>query len=135
MKKTKNIVDLGLLYLLIVSDILVEYDFQAHVAPVIALGQQILPPSATQTQTYNEGIETWTQENLAKLNSDKSRYISYTRIEDDFTIRFTLDNHFSEQQSAIKVLGVWIGEDPNCWEINTQVIMKRAYASMSAFQG
>ena len=33
--------------------------------------------------------------------------ILHTRIKEAFTTRFTLENNFIQQQSAIKVLGVW----------------------------
>ena len=36
-----------------------------------------------------------------------------------------------KKQMVTKVLGVWIGEDPSNWDINTKQIMKRTYASMS----
>ena len=42
---------------------------------------------------------------------------------------FTIDG-----DTATKVLGVWIGEDPSNWDINTKQIMKRTYASMSVCQ-
>ena len=36
-----------------------------------------------------------------------------------------------ERQAATKILGVWIGEDPSCWERNTQEIKKRTYTTLS----
>ena len=54
--KFQYIDDLDLLELLILTDVLIEYDFRAHVASDIAIGQRFLPPSATKTQSYHEGI-------------------------------------------------------------------------------
>ena len=66
-----------------------------------------------------------------KLNSEKSKYILHTRMKEDFATRFTLDGAHIDRQLETKILGVWIGKDPSCWEINTREIMKRTYASMS----
>ena len=129
--KFQYIDDLDLLELIILTDVLVEYDFRAHVASDIGLGQRFLPPSATKTQSYHQGISDWTQLNLQKLNSDKSKYILHTRTKETFATRFTLDGSHINRETATKSLGVWIGEDPSCWDINTKQIMKRTYASMS----
>ena len=50
---------------------------------------------------------------------------------ENFATRFTLDGSYINRETATKSLGVWIGEDPSCWDINTKQIMKRTYASMS----
>ena len=52
-------------------------------------------------------------------------------MKEDFATRFTLNGSHIDRQTATKVLGVWIGQDPSCWDINTKEIMKRTYASMS----
>ena len=129
--KYQYIDDLDLLELIILSDVLIHYNFRAHVASDIAIGQRFLPPSATKTQAYHDGIANWTRQNLMQLNSEKSKYIIHTRMKEDFATRFTLDGSHIDTQTSTKVLGVWIGEDPSCWDINTQEIKKRAYASMS----
>ena len=71
-EKYQYIDDLNLLELIILTDVLIQYNFRAHVASDIAIGQRFLPPSSTKTQTYNDGIELWTRQNLMKLNSSKS---------------------------------------------------------------
>ena len=73
--KLQYIDDLDLLELIILTDVLVQYDFRAHVASDIALGQRFLPPEATKTQTFNDGIALWTHQNLMKINSEKSKYV------------------------------------------------------------
>ena len=129
--KYQYVDDLNLLELIIMSDILIQYNFRAHVASDIAVGHRFLPPSATRTQSYNDGIALWTHQNLTKLNTDKSKYMLHTRMKEEFATRFTLDGNYIERQSATKILGVWIGEDPSCWEKNTRQMMKRTYGSMS----
>ena len=52
-------------------------------------------------------------------------------MKDKVAKRFTLDNSNIERKVTTKILGVWIGEDPGCWEKNTKEIIKRTYVSMS----
>ena len=66
-----------------------------------------------------------------KLNTDKAKYILYTRMQEDFATRFTLDNAYVERHKAIKLLGVWIDEQPGCWETNTKQLLRRTYANIS----
>ena len=129
--KYQYIDDLNLLEFIMLSDLLIEYDFYSHVASDISLGQRFLPPSTTQTQTFNKGISVWTQQNLAKLNSEKSSYVIHTRMKEDFATRFNLDNSYIDRKTCIKVLGVWIGVDPSNWDKNTTELIKRTYASMT----
>ena len=129
--KYQYIDDLNLLELIFLSDLLIQYDFHSHVASDIGIDQRFLPPSSTQTQTYNAGIAHWTEQNLAKLNSEKSSYIIHTRMKEHFATRFTLDNSYINRKTSAKILGVWIEEDPSSWVKNTRELIKRTYASMS----
>ena len=83
----------------------------------------------------NKKLETkiamWTKRNLTKINSDKSKYMVHSRMKENIATRFTLDNSLIERQTSSKILGVWIEEDPSCWEKNTKEIIKRTYGSMS----
>ena len=129
--KYQYIDDLTLLQLILMADLLQEYIFRTHVASDIGLDQRFLPPSLTRSQDFHDGIALWTAQNLTKLNLDKSKYVVHTRMKESFATRFTIGGSLIERQSASKILGVWIGEDPSCWERNTKEIMKRTYASMS----
>ena len=61
--KYQYIDDLALLELIILADVLIQYNFRAHVASDIAIGQRFLPPSATKSQTFHDGISNWTRQN------------------------------------------------------------------------
>ena len=52
-------------------------------------------------------------------------------MQEDFATRFTLDGCFIERRKVSQTLGVWVGEDPSNWQINTKEIVKRTYASLS----
>ena len=129
--KYQYVDDLGRLELIIMTDLLINYDFHAQVAADIAVGQRFLPPEATKTQGYNDGIALWTNQNQMQLNTDKSKYVVHSRMREDVSTRFTLGQSYIERQSKTKILGVWIGEDPSRWEKNTRAIMRKTYSSMS----
>jgi hypothetical protein len=129
--KFQYIDDLDLLELIILTDVLIQYDFRAHVASDIAIGQRFLPPSSTKTQTFHDGIALWTRQNMMKLNSGKSKYVLHTRMQEDFATRLTLDGCHIDRQKVTKILGLGIGEDPSSWEYNTTEIIKKTYASLS----
>jgi hypothetical protein len=129
--KYQYIDDLTLLELIFMADLLQDYNFRSHVASDIGLDQRFLPPSFTKTQAFHDGIAQWTDQNQTKLNQGKSKYILHSRMKEDVATRFTLDGVYIERQAATKILGVWIGEDPSCWERNTQEIKKRTYATLS----
>ena len=61
--------DLALLELIILADVLIQYNFRAHAVSDIAIGQRSLPPLATKSQMFHDGISNWTQQNLMELNS------------------------------------------------------------------
>ena len=94
--KFQYIDDLDLLELIILTDVLIQNDFRAHVASDIAIGQRFLPPSSTKTQTFHDGIALWTRQNMMKLNSGKSKYVLHTRMQEDFATRFTLKGNYKE---------------------------------------
>ena len=129
--KYQYIDDLNLLDLILMTNLLQEYDFRAHVASDIGIGQRFLPPRSTRSQGFHDGIALWTAQNQTKLNLSKSKYVVHTRMKESFATRFNIDGAYIERQSATKILGVWICEDPSSWERNTKEIMKRTYASMS----
>ena len=48
--------DLNLLELIFMADLLIHYNFPAHVGSDVGIDQRFLPPSTTQTQSYNNGV-------------------------------------------------------------------------------
>ena len=104
--KYQYVDDLSLLELIFLTDILMEYDFRTHVASDIGIDQRFVPPSLTKTQIFNEGISLWSEQNITRLNIDKSKYIIHTRMREDIATRFTLKNALIERQSEVKILGV-----------------------------
>ena len=122
--------DLEVLELVLLGDILTEYDFKEHVASDIGIGQKFLDPTKCKMQENLNTIATWTDENLMQLNEDKSNYIIFTKARQDFASRFTLNNKVLERKKATKLVGVWL-EEKGGWDRNTAEICKNAYAKLS----
>ena len=122
--------DLNTIELLILSELLVEYDFRSHVASDIGLHNLFLPPQATHTQEALHNISEWTKNNLMRLNESKSNYIIFTRTKQEFSSRLKLNDDNLERVSVTKILGVWLQEDLK-WEENTKQICIKAYSRVS----
>ena len=54
----------------------------------------------------------------------------FTRTQEDFVTRLTVNNQNIEQLPATKILGLWITEDLR-WDRNTKEICKEAYSRIS----
>ena len=126
----KYIDDLSILQLVLLSGLLVEYDFYQHVASDIGIDMKYLPATTYSTQTHLNSISSWTQENLMKLNEAKSSYMVFSRSKENFATRLFANNVYLEKLSFTKLLGVWISEDKS-WSKNCQEISKKAYSRLS----
>ena len=69
--------DLSVLELVMLGGLLSSYNFKDHVASDISIDQKFLSPSHFKSQQYLTSIASWTQENLMKLNIEKSNYVYY----------------------------------------------------------
>ena len=80
--KFKFIDDLSFLEILnLITQCLTSYKFKAHVASDInGEHNQFLPSESLMSQKYLKDISVWTDNNLMKLNTDKSKYmvVNYT---------------------------------------------------------
>jgi hypothetical protein len=103
--------DLSILELVMLADILTEYNFLDHVASDIGVDQLYLPAQGLQTQIHIDKIALWTQDNLMKLKESKTNYILFTMSRTDFTTRLTINNKFIDRQNCVKLLGVWLQQD------------------------
>ena len=128
--KFKYIDDLSLLQLVLLSGLLVEYDFYKHVASDIATDVKYLPTDAFNTQSHINNIVQWTDRNLMKLNEAKCKYMVFTRSKEKFTTRLSVNNQSLERISVMQLLGIWISEDLS-WDKNCQEICKKAYSRLS----
>ena len=121
--------DLQVLELVLLGDILTEYNFHQHVASDIGVGQQYLSPSKYGMQDKLNTIATWTEENLMKLNEEKSNYIIFSKAREEFAARLTLNGKLLERKKVTKIVGVFL-EEKGGWAKNTAEICKSAYAKL-----
>ena len=108
--RLKYIDDFSVLQLVLLSGLLVEYNFHEHVASDIGTDQLFLPPSSYSAKDKLNYISNWTKENLMKLNESKCSYLQRIEVQ--------------------KILGVWISEDIS-WSKNYKEICKKAYSRLS----
>ena len=126
----KYIDDLSVLQLVLLSGLLVEYDFHQHVASDIGIDMQYLPATSYSTQDQLNSISDWTHNNLMKLNEAKSNYMIFTRTKESFATRLTVNDVYLDRKSVTQLLGVWISEDLS-WSRNCQEICRKAFSRLS----
>ena len=126
----KYIDDLTLLQLVCLSGLLTDYNFKEHVASDIGVGQSFLPADRFQTQDHLNYVSNWTNENLMVLNEDKCNYMVFSRAQEEFVTRLTLNNCKLDQIPVTKILGIWVSQDLS-WDKNTKEMCKRAYSRVS----
>ena len=131
-EKFKFIDDLSILEIINLVMIGVSsYNFKAHVASDIGDHGQYIPADHLKTKTHLERISTWTEDNLMKLNTSKSKYMVLNFTNDwKFSTRLSLEDKNLEQVSETKLLGVWITDDLK-WSKNTTDLVKNAYKRMT----
>ena len=125
----KYIDDLSLLQLVLMTDLLVDYDFHNHVASDIGIDQQYLPATAYSTQDHLNQAVNWTNENLMRINETKCNYMIFTRST-DFATRLSINGNTIDRVQFTKLLGLWISEDLS-WSKNCQEICKKAFSRIS----
>ena len=118
--------DLNILEVVILGNILTEYDFTSHVASDIGLGERFIPAQELDIQENLERIAEWSDLNLMKLKESKTDYMVFSRAREPFATRLTLNSKLIERKYVNKCLGVWLQSDGK-WEKNTREICKGAY--------
>ena len=126
----KYIDDLSVLQLVLLSGLLVEYNFYQHVASDVGIDEEYLPADNYSTQQSLNYISNWTRENLMKLNEAKCNYMVFSRSRTQFATRLIINNQTLDKLSVTKMLGIWISEDLS-WSRNCQEICRKAYSRLS----
>ena len=127
----KYIDDLEISELINLAGILVDYDYLSHVPSDITNEQKFLPPQATRSQGYLDSIQNWTTHNLMKINTSKTNYMVFSRCQQDFTTRLSINGDTIDRKKVVKILGVWISEDAGDWSVNIAEICKKSYGRIS----
>ena len=130
-EKFKYIDDLSMLeFVNLISIGISNYNFKAHVASDVAIGNKYLTPENIQSQGYIKNIEDWTQSKEMKLNVNKSKYmlINFTRNYQVNT-RLHMENKLLQQVKETRLLGVILRDDLS-FKSNTENITKSSYKRM-----
>ena len=75
----KYIDDVNILEIVLMANLLQEYQYLEHVPNDIGTNDMFLPPGAYKMQRNLDSVSEWTRQNLMKLNTKKSNYILFTR--------------------------------------------------------
>ena len=130
--KFKFIDDLSILEKVnLISQGLSSYRIKSHVASdVNSDHNQFLPAENFKSQQYLTNISNWTDNNLMKLNTEKSKYMVVNFTDNfQFSTRLTLNSNLLEQVRETRLLGV-ILNDNLTWSANTEFIVKKSYKRM-----
>ena len=127
--KYKYCDDLSILELIVMGDILTQYDTRNHVASDVAVEQMFIQPTNLKTQQNLNQIAEWTKENKMRMNEEKTKYLIFTRTMKSVGTRLSVNDKVIERVKHFKLLGVWLQEDGG-WDKNTQEICKRAYTKV-----
>ena len=126
----KYVDDLTVLELVMLGNMLTEYNFKQQVASDVGIDEMFVPASSLKTQDNLNSIAAWTNQNLMKLNEQKSTYMIFSRSETEFATRLTLNDKTLERIEEVKLVGVWLDTWLD-WSKNTKEICKKAYARMT----
>ena len=108
------VADLSVLELVMLSSLLTECNFKHHVASDIGVDEQYVSASNLETQSILNNISQWTDQNLMKMKSDKTKYMVFSRSEMEF-----------ERIEETKLVGVWLTTWLD-WDKNTIETCKKA---------
>ena len=104
----KYVDDLTVLELVLLANLLTEYNFKQHVASDIGIDEFYVPATSLASQTNIESIANWTTENKMKLNEEKSNYMVFSRSNTEFATRMTMNGNTLDRVEEVKLVGVWV---------------------------
>ena len=89
-----------------------------------------IPPENLKSQEYLDKIDSWTNSQKMKINSNKTKTMLFNFTNKyQFRTRLKLNNETIETVDHMKLLGTVISSDLK-WDLNTNIIVKKAYARM-----
>ena len=126
----KFVDDLSVLELVMLSSLLTEYNFKQHVASDIGIDELYIPAGSLQSQENLNTIADWTDQNMMKLNEEKTNYMVFSRSETEFATRLSLNGKTIDRIEETKLVGVWLTTWLD-WDKNCREMCKSAYARMT----
>ena len=126
----KYVDDLTVLELVMLANLLTEYNFKQHVASDIGIDELYVPASSLKTQGNLDSIAQWTQCNQMMLNEQNSNYMVFSRSDTEVATRLTLNGNTIDRIEEIKLVGVWLDTWLD-WDKNTRELCRKAYARIT----
>ena len=126
----KFIDDASLFQLICLAGLLMDYNFLHHIPSDIGVDEKFLPIDSLPLPNILETVFQWTNDHMMKLNTKKCSYMVFSRSNEQFATRISIDGNILEKKSTSKLLGMWISEDLS-WSKHCQEICKMAYARLS----
>ena len=95
--------------ILVTSTVFVtEYNFKQHVASDIGIDELYVPASSLKSQDNLNTIADWTDQNLMKLNEEKTSYMVFSRSDTEFATRLSPNGRTIGRIEETKLVGVWL---------------------------
>ena len=88
--KFKYIYDLATLEEIDIRNQLTDYDCWQHVPSDIPTNERFLAPNTFKSQNIIDDIVQWTSVNKMKLNEEKSMYMIFSKLKENFSTRLTM---------------------------------------------
>ena len=104
----KYVDDLTALELVMLGMWLSDYNFKQHVASDIGIDEKYVAASNLKIQEDLNTIADWTDQNLMKMNEEKTQYMVFSRSETEMATRLTLNGKTLERIEETKLVGVWL---------------------------
>ena len=109
---------------------LTSYNMKHHVPSDIPEHGQFLSSDNLKSQSYLDQINDWTLNKQMKINESKTKIMIFNPTKNyQFTTRIKLNHINVEVVNEAKLLGTYITDDLK-WDLNTQVLVKKAYSRM-----
>ena len=93
------------------TGLLIDYNFQQHVASDIGINDKFLPPESFNIQEYINKISDWTSDNIMKMNPSKCSYMVFSRSKENIATRLNISDTILERKRSQKFLGIQISDD------------------------
>ena len=106
-----------------------QYDVWNHVPSDIPTQERFLAPHTFESQNIINNIALWTEENKAKLNVGKSKYMIFSKSKEQFTTRLSVNHNILDRENEMIHLGLWISQDLS-WEKHISEVCKKTYPKL-----
>ena len=107
-----------------------SYNLRSHIPSDIPSHNQVIPPEKLKSQEWLNKINLWTKNQKMLLNEDKTKTMIFNYTDNhQFTTQLSVNGKNIQVVESTKLLGTIISDDLK-WDLNTNLLIKKAYARM-----